>query len=133
TWYCCGVSFFFSSSAEGLVVAVTDDGFVVVSIFFSSCFCAPARLRKLWAPTSASKTITQMTSRRRERGSGRLGMLIIDERILDSSISWSVHVPPRARECKDAARLIRSAQLTRPGRKSATSFRNGADHVPDKR
>src|SRR6476659_11501264 len=52
--------------------------------------------------------------------------------MLDSSISSSVHVPPRARECKDGTRLIRSAQLTRPRRKSATSSRNVADRVQDK-
>src|SRR5439155_24546837 len=85
TRYCCGVSFFFSSSAEGFVVAAADvaagDAFdVVVSTFFSSCFCAPARLRKVCAPISPIKTMTQMTSRKRERGSGRWGKWIIDDR-----------------------------------------------------
>src|SRR6266480_4789608 len=52
--------------------------------------------------------------------------------MLDSSISSSVHVPPRARECKDGTRLIRSAQLTRPRRKSATSSQNVVGRVLDK-
>src|SRR6476660_4346798 len=52
--------------------------------------------------------------------------------MLDSSISSSVHVPPRARECKDVAQLIRSAQLTRPRRKSATSSQNVVGRVRDR-
>src|SRR6266699_4805798 len=52
---------------------------------------------------------------------------------LDSSISSSVHVPLLARECKNERVTIRSARPTPRRQKSATSSRNVADRVPDKR